>query len=740
MKYDRLYITEKDTQVDALSVVENAVKRGKVAYNDEKRIAIAPLQGHVLINDDVRKYSEEFNGFRETSLNTFPVKLRLRPNPVTKAKLTEVLELIKETKEIVIATDNDNEGASIALNVIEKANALDKVVFMLPMGSTHPDELRKNIENPGKIPYMTMAQAGRARAWIDFVEGMYLSRALSYYLGNNYQLKLNFGGVKAPLTYIVVERDLAFESHKVSYFWTAKGIAVFDGKEFSVKIQQKVSTDGKETWEDKFDSVQDIEKAIKELENKTLTVGEYVKKTMSIVPPKLFELTGLQAEMSKTYRTKPDASMELAQKNYDFPVSIQGYPRTDVPYLKEAEYVDVPEILSKLQKTGRYSSSVISEILNNKIPKRKSTFNDKEVVAHGAITPTLKGDYNKWLKDLPPLNQNMFDMIATRYIANFMQDYEYMSIVGTTTPINGVRLHFSESIPLKAGWKEIYDSEIVKTIESSKQESPNLKVGNEISLKSISHTRNETKPKEQFTMSELLKAMGKIANLFPEDEVIKKYLGDSGIGTAATRSSIIAEVMDMKKNNGEPWLIEKKGKIISTEKARSYIKAMPEDLVSPIKRALLSKKLKDIEHGTLSYEDLIKDYRGITNDNIELIKKITAENGPITGGQSTVMSLGECPLCHVGQVVEKTKSYVCSEARFKKLEDGTFENSGCQYSIYKGSLAKLGKANISKSDVAKMLSKGSVSVGLVSAKTKKAYDAMMVPDMKYGVKVEFNFK
>ena len=741
-KYKRVYLTEKNNQVIAIAPVENATMSGISAYNHDKKIAIVPLQGHVLINESAAKYAEEFNRFEETSLDKFPKRLRLIPNPNLSAKYKNAIEHLKEAEEIVIATDFDNEGAAIALNIIEKAGAKDRVVFMLEMGSTHPDELRHAIDNPTNIPYENMAEAGRMRAWIDFLEGMYLSRALSIYLGNNYAVKLNYGGVKAPLTYIVVERDFALENHKKVYFWVIKGFAEINGKRFPIQLKnlvEEVDKKGniKKVWSEKFETEKQAREVCKDLIDKDIEVSTFKKSIKKSVPPKLFELTGLQAEMGML----PLESMAVAQKNYDNPVSIQSYPRTETPYLKSAEYSDVKSILKRLKDHNIIDSNIIDNILSGSIPKRNSTFNDSEVTAHGAIIPTKSGDYKKWLDSLPSDNTKMFKIISKRYVANFMKDYAYSNISGESVIINdNIKIVFSENIPIEAGWKAIYDNKISETISNYKPIIPEIKKGDFINIVSLSENKSETKPKPPFTIDSLLLAMKNISSLFPDNPEIKKYLGESGIGTSATRSKIIDEVMNVEKNGGEPWIVQVAKKIKSTDKAKNFVRSLPPELVSPIKRALLNKKLKDIERGVLDYDSLAEEYLIETKKNIELIKKIVKDHGFIKGAEkgkvSNLKVVGKCPMCE-GNLVEKKKIFDCTNAKYKKNADGSYSNDGCSYMIFKGGLTKLGKLNITASEVTKMLKNGTVKVALKSKKSGSIYNKDMIVDKKWGVKINF---
>jgi len=481
--------------------------------------------------------------------------------------------------------------------------------------------------------------------------------------------------------------------------------------------------------------------AYAQLKDTDIEIASFNSSVKKTIPPKLFELTGLQAEMSKSFKVNPMASMEIAQKNYDNPVSIQVYPRTDTPYLKSGEYADVKIILRRLSDHGIIDNQIIADILSRTIPKRNSTFNDKEVTAHGAIIPTKAGDYKKWTESLPGLNKKMFELISKRYVANFMKDYAYKNISGESNIINdNLKITFSENIPVEAGWKAIYDNNIKKDIETSKQVIPDMKSGDFIKLLSFSDTKSETKPKPPFTMATLLLAMENISSLFPDNPEIKKHLGESGIGTSATRSKIIEEVMDKDKNAGEPWIMEVGSKIKSTDKAKNFVRALPPELVSPIKRAILNKRLKEIERGSLSYDELAEEYLSATKRNIELIKEIVKTQGFIKGAEkgntANLTVIGKCPLCE-GSIVEKKKIFSCTNAKYKKIGE-KITNEGCKFMIFKGALAKYGKNNIPATEAKKVLDGKRVQVSFKSQKNGTSYNKLIELDLDWGVKVLWN--
>lgn len=747
-EFEELYLTEKDSQVEALCEVLGTTydKKWYPAYNRVKKNVALPLQGHVLIAKEPGEINEKYNGYGEETIYVFPDNYELKPNPIGNAEqiFNRAVDHIKRAKKIILATDFDNEGASLGMNVIKAAGAVDRIDRMIPMGSTHPEELKKAIEGHEQIPYENMANAGFARAFIDYAEGMSLSRALRYYLGGG-KVSIPFGGVLTPLIYIVVERYLSNKAHNVSYYWIVKGFIKYKETLIPVTLKKRVEVEEKgvkkSILEERFDSEVQVQEALAYLKDRELEIGKLTRTQKASTPPLLYELAGLQGDMIRKANKKPIETMDIGQKLYDFPVSLTAYPRTDIPYLKSSEYADVPQILTKLKDFGIIKKDIIENILANKIPKRITTFNDKEVIAHGAIVPTLKGDLKKWLVQLNKAERDYFDLVATRYTANFMEDYKYILIKGETKEDNGYVFFFEEEVPLSAGWKEIYEKGLSTKIEEYKRLIPDsLKVGDNVSLIDIGFTKTPTKPKPLFDMNSLLKAMENVASLFPDNKEIKEFLGGSGIGTNATRASIIEKAMTSQKGQ-EPFLIEQSDKkIVPSQKAIDLIKILPVQLVSPIKRAFLSKKLKAVSRGELSVNEVINEYREDVLKNIDIIKSVFKEKGALAlnTAKTDALAVGPCPICGK-DVVEKEKTYMCSGAIFEKTDSG-FNNKGCKYTIYKSGLERFGKAKITAKEASNMLNKGKETVSLKAQKTNKAYSATIIPDNQYGVKVVFEQK
>jgi len=730
-----LYITEKWSQVEDLAKVLDCEIGTKwyPAYNKEKKIAIVPLKGHLFgLYNFPHEYDEAFKQWEEKTILCFPKEFKKKAKRNTIDQLNRTVEHIKKSKNIIIASDFDNEGANLAYTVIKYANGEEKVRRMLEMGSTTEAALKHTLENPIDIPYKNMADAGDARAYIDWAEGMTYSRALTVHLAKK-RATLMFGGVKAPVIKFVVERDLQFESHSKVKYYTLSGRAKSNNKEFDISIYRIIN--GKQ--EKKFDKKEHSQLIKKDiLEKANFKIKSFLSKNKKEGPKKLLVLIELSAEMSKEMGLTAEETLNIAQKLYD-ELKIQSYPRTAIPYLKDDDYSKIPVWLKNIKQVMH--TDIIDSILENKILKRSSVFNSKEVTSHGGYTPTeaegLPAIYNR----LNKAEQTVFNKVCDRFIANFLPDYEYTEHKGEIHLFDDVYASFTENEPKKAGWKIIYNDKINEEISSYQRKLPELKKDDEIEIVSIKETEGETKPKPRFKEDTLMKAMGNIASLYPEDKILKEELGENGIGTPATIPNILKELFSTKGTDGkekEPWLKMEGKNVVSTPIARELVKVTPEHIMSPVKRAIMFKKIKEIERGEKDLEEFLKEYKEEMIENIAIIKELGENPANVVKPKNDKEKLGTCPLCKEGEIYETPKAYICTEAKWSKEEvDGkdVWKNEGCTYSIFKKQMEKFGKSNITKNEVKRFLNTGKMKVKLKNPNTKETYESELVFSEKYGL-------
>ena len=114
-----------------------------------------------------------------------------------------------------------------------------------------------------------------------------------------------------------------------------------------------------------------------------------------------------------------------------------------------------------------------------------------------------------------------------------------------------------------------------------------------------------------------------------------------GIGTSATRASIISE---LKRRE----FLETKGKqIISTTLGRSLVDALPDVVKSPVLTALYERMLKGIEQGTSELDGFITKQEQFIR---EQVTKANIGSVSIAGGKEAVKvsELHKCMTCSSG--------------------------------------------------------------------------------------------
>ncbi len=140
--------------------------------------------------------------------------------------------LAREAQRLICACDYDLEGETIGYNILLYAcrNADPKTPILRARFSTLTEsEVRGSFSNLSEIGTF-LAQAGRARHFIDFAWGVNLSRALTEAqrkTSGEYK-KITIGRVQGPTLSFVVDREIQVKTHIPLPFWS---IVVTLGKE-----------------------------------------------------------------------------------------------------------------------------------------------------------------------------------------------------------------------------------------------------------------------------------------------------------------------------------------------------------------------------------------------------------------------------------------------------------------------------------------------------------------------------
>ena len=183
-----------------------------------------------------------------------------------------------------------------------------------------------------------------------------------------------------------------------------------------------------------------------------------------------------------------------------------------------------------------------------------------------------------------------------------------------------------------------------------------------------------------------------------------------GIGTPATRAGILEKLIS-------EGLVERKGNsktksLIPTEKGKSLIAVLPEQLQSPLLTAEWEQRLKQIEKGEASPETFLQEINGMIASLVE-----TAQRDPIadTLFPSNENSVGKCPNCGAA-VIEKPQGFFC-------------ENRVCPFRLWKKNslLMHEGKPP-TRQLIHTLLTNGQVYVRGLRSKSGRNYSATLILD------------
>ena len=195
---------------------------------------------------------------------------------------------------------------------------------------------------------------------------------------------------------------------------------------------------------------------------------------------------------------------------------------------------------------------------------------------------------------------------------------------------------------------------------------PQVEVGQERKVQKASMKKRETKPPAQYTEATLLSAMENAGRQI-EDEALREQMKDCGLGTPATRAAIIERILQTGYAKRE------KKSIVATRKGMQLIDILPEKMTSAVMTGQWEAALARMASGEAAqaeeapFADGIKDFVRFIVKEAETKKDgVEFEKAPPKKGarqKKAPVSLGECPLCGKGEVLENSKAFYCSRWR-----------------------------------------------------------------------------
>lgn len=448
-------------------------------------------------------------------------------------QLKIIEQVISRCDSIIVATDAGREGELIFRYIYDYLKC-SKPFQRLWISSLTEKAIKQGFENlkdGANFDGLYLAGQGRSRA--DWIVGINASQALSIAAGQGIY---SLGRVQTPTLALICKRYLENKEFSIKKYWQ---IQLEHRKEFvNFKSLSKTKWDDKKEAEDKLKSVQ---------RNAVAIVSGVEHKTVLGQPPLLFDLTGLQKEANKKLGFSAEETLNVAQSLYE--KKFITYPRTGSKYIPEDLWSEIPPLVRALE-TKSSCKVAVEKVKWGRF--NKCIVNDIKVTDHHGLLIT-----EKIPSALPAKEDAIYDMIALRLLEAVSH-----TCSKEITDITLQALHYDFALKgckiIEAGWRGIR-GDFTEEDNEPIQELPELRVGDELKIKSSEVLEKKTKPPMLYTEASLLSAMESAGKgIKNEDE--RKALQSIGIGTPATRASIIETLFK------RDYIKREKKSLVPTEK------------------------------------------------------------------------------------------------------------------------------------------------------------------------------
>ena len=576
--------------------------------------------GHLVELQEPEDYNPAWKSWRLAHLPIIPEKFLLRPRGDAGAmqQLETVKKLFSGAAEIVCATDAGREGELIFRYILEWSGCTDKPVRRLWISSLTNEAIAKGFAQlqPG-ADFDRLYRAARCRSEADWIVGLNATRFFTVEYGRR-NLLLSLGRVQTPILAMIVGRDLEVERFVAEVFW---------------EVHTACSGAGFKHTTGKFALQAEAEAVVARTTSQDLVVTSVAKKNTLAHPPSLYDLTTLQRDMNKRHGFTADQTLKLAQGLYE--KKLLTYPRTDSSYLSS----DIqPTIAPLLEKLRPLKPAEIGKLDLGALPFSKRIIDDKKVSDHHAIIPTpvpggnLVGD-----------EALLYDAVLTRLIAVF-----YPPCVRAVTVVDaesaGETFRARGVVLIDAGWAALYGGDLSDDKDTEPaQKLPDLQEGerNPHEPKLAQLKTSAPKRFNEASLLQLMETAGKIVT----DETLKEALKEKGVGTPATRASII-EVLITRS-----YVERRKKNLVSTDSGRALISLVQDErLKSPELTGDWEHRLKRIERGDYAPDVFMQEVAAYTREILEGKAEATVD----------LANLGPCPCCQA-PVIRGRTGYGCSK-------------------------------------------------------------------------------
>ncbi|MER7719879.1 type I DNA topoisomerase [Streptomyces flaveolus] len=455
-------------------------------------------------------------------------------NADKKAQVKKLKDLLKDSDELFLATDEDREGEAIAWHLQEVLKPKIPVKRMVFHEITK-DAIRAAVANPRQLN-QKLVDAQETRRILDRLYGYEVSPVL----WKKVMPRLSAGRVQSVATRLVVERERERMAFRTAEYWDLTGTfgtgRAGDASDPSTLVARLQTVDGRRIAQGRdFDSLGQLKSAntlhldeanaralAAALENTRFAVRSVESKPYRRSPYAPFRTTTLQQEASRKLGFGAKATMQVAQKLYEN--GYITYMRTDSTTLS-----DTAITAARAQVTQLYGADYL--------PAQPRTYAGKvknAQEAHEAIRPSGDRFRTPAETGLTGDQFKLYELIWKRTVASQMKDATGNSVTvkigGTASDGRDVEFSASGKTITFHGFLKAYvegADDPNAELDDRERRLPQVAEGDALTADEITVDGHATKPPARYTEASLV-----------------KELEEREIGRPSTYASIIGTILD----------------------------------------------------------------------------------------------------------------------------------------------------------------------------------------------------
>jgi DNA topoisomerase-3 len=566
--------------------------------------------------------------------------------------------------DVVNACDAGREGELIFAYLYEKAKGKKPVnrLWLKSMTSAAMKEAFTALRPADE--FARLEQAARSRSEADWIVGMNATRAATIRLRSSFDGAVSLGRVQTPTLALIARREEEIKAFVPEPYWLvdaafeADGARAYEGR-YHAGAKPRIATEEEATA------------IVAACEGKPGKITKLDKKEQREKAPMLYDLTTLQREANNRYGFSAKRTLGAAQRCYEEHKALT-YPRTNSRYLPTDMVAEIKPIAELVGAQPEYRKGAEYVTGLDLLPLAR-VVNDEKVTDHHAIIPT-RSEHK--LEKMSSDDRRIYDMVTRRFLAVFHPEAVFENTRVETTIGEGDAGHVFRTrgkLLIVPGWRGVYDEVAAADArppkgeedEGADQQLPRLEADEIVKTTRIAGERKETKPPRRYSDASLLGAM-ETAGKLVDDEELREAMKESGIGTPATRASIIERLITV-------GYVERDARaLVATEKGLNVVRLLDEHaLTSPELTGSWEHRLGKIERGEDSREKFMGDIAGFAQETVKKLDE-TLKDVRIPRAK-----LGPCPVCG-HEISENRKGYSCWSR----------EDPGCGFVIWKSKAGK----------------------------------------------------